>query len=90
MQEKNQTLNICNQDQPNSKINTIQLQQVSSLEINLINNRLSLQIPVAAARNSIPQILSSKVTFEKKLCQRLLSAHSVGPKRKSGSSGFIC
>lgn len=59
----NQNLKICNQHHPNSKKNSLQLQQVSSLVMSLIKNIFSLKILVTAARNSIPQILSSKSHF---------------------------
>lgn len=57
---KNQNLNICNQHCPNAKRNSLQLQQVSNLELDLIKNISSLQIPVASARYSIPQVPPSK------------------------------
>lgn len=59
----NQNLKICNQHHPNSKKNSLQLQQVSSLVMSLIKNIFSLKILVTTARNSIPQILSSKSHF---------------------------
>lgn len=63
--EKTQSVKIWNHHWPNPKKNSFQLQQVSSLEMNLLKNIFSLQIHVPAAMNSIPQILSSKSHFWK-------------------------
>lgn len=80
--EKTQNVKIWNHHHPNPKKNSFQLQQVTSLEINLLKNIFSLQIHAPAAMNSIPLILSSKSHFWKETVSETAYFTFSGPQQE--------
>lgn len=80
--EKTQNVKIWNHHRPNPKKNSFQLQQVSSLEMNLLKNIFSLQIHTPAAMNSIPLILSSKSHFWKETVSETAYFTFSGPQQE--------